>query len=69
MRMALGNGLTTRALMVNGHTLLRTTHCGHNALVAEAQKMKGISILVDRLYSGYEPGNRRAMRRSSTMAL
>ena len=36
---------------------------------AEAQKMKGISILVDRLYSGYESGKRRAMMRSSTMAL
>jgi len=35
----------------------------------EGQTMKGISILVDRLYSGYESGKRRAMERSSTTAL
>ena len=33
------------------------------------QKMKGISILVDRLYSGYESGKRLAMKRSSAIAL
>jgi hypothetical protein len=42
---------------------------GMDGHAAEAHKMKGISILVERLYSGYESGKRRAMRRSSTMAL
>jgi hypothetical protein len=42
---------------------------GMHGYAAEAHKMKGISILVERLYWGYESGKRRAMRRSSTMAL
>ena len=39
------------------------------AVAGTLQKMKGISILVDRLYSGYESGKRPAMKRSSAMAL
>ncbi len=35
----------------------------------DPQKMKGISIVVDRLYPGYESGKRPAMKRSSIRAL
>lgn len=47
----------------------RAATAGRLARVGEAQRMKGISLLVDRLYSGYESGNVRAMVRSSAMAL
>ena len=46
----------------------RTTVIGA-ADAARAQRMKGISIVVDRLYCGYESGKRSAMKRSSTVAL
>jgi hypothetical protein len=49
-----------------------TALCDGRACLPRArgtQKMKGISILDDRLYSGYEPGKRSAMKRSSMTAL